>query len=334
MDLIIYHSDCSDGFCAAYIASKRWPEAALLPRTYNVEPPYEEVKDRDVLVVDFSWRTREETDKLAHLAKSFHILDHHKSAQFVLAGAPYATFDMNRSGAGLTWDYIFGIDKEKLGFEPDLPSKTGLTPSLWIAASMSKDRPRPWYVNYIEDYDLWKHQLPNSAAINAYLHTQPHVPAVWDANVRGVNESTAALYGAGCLRQIEDAYIRSTVKYVSQGHLFFVDEKGFVHEYSAAVVNAPYSCNSDLLEVMNRTISTDIAMSWFDRGDGKMHISLATIRPDIDVSVLAMSKGGGGHRTKAGIQIPLDEGRTLIDSVLGRRVGGEEDRVFTASKKP
>ncbi len=325
MDLIIYHADCADGFCAAYIASKRWPEAALMPRTYNIEPPYEEVKDRNVLVLDFSWRTRAEMDKLAHLAKSFRILDHHKSAQAVLAGAPYAVFDMNRSGAGLAWDYIFGVDKDKLGFAPDPKG----APSTWLAASMSEDKPRPWYVNYVEDYDLWRHQLPNSRAINAYIKTQAYVPAVWDDNVRGVTDSTAALLGTGVLRQI-GSYIRSMMQYVQQGKLFYINEGGFVHEYTVLVANAPYCMNSDLLEAMNQTSNTDIGISWFERGDGKMHISLATIRPDIDVSKMAMSKGGGGHRTKAGIQIPMAEGRTLIDSILGRRIGGEEDRIFMA----
>src|SRR5579863_378480 len=106
MDLIIFHANCPDGFAAAYAAKLKYPDAVLLPRDHGLEPPYKEVTGKDVLVVDFSWRTREQNDRLASLAKSFKILDHHKTAQDVLVGAPYVVFDMGRSGAGLTWDYL------------------------------------------------------------------------------------------------------------------------------------------------------------------------------------------------------------------------------------
>src|SRR5271157_4662472 len=114
MDLIIYHGKCRDGWCAAYVAQKRYPEAELLPVAYGDEPPYEKVVKRDVLVVDFSWPQREVNDTLAASSRSFQILDHHKTAQATLEGAPYVIFDMARSGAGLTWDNLFGEIKLRL----------------------------------------------------------------------------------------------------------------------------------------------------------------------------------------------------------------------------
>ncbi len=151
MDLIIYHKSCPDGFCAAFVAHQRYPEAKLLGRDHGLEPPYEEVKDKDVLVVDFSWRTREENIVLSRLAKSFRILDHHKTAQETLSGLDFATFDMNRSGAGLAWDYLYGEN----------------SPQIII-------RPRPWYVNYVEARDLWGKILPFPEEVNAYIIPLEH----------------------------------------------------------------------------------------------------------------------------------------------------------------
>jgi uncharacterized protein len=117
MDLIIYHNNCPDGWCAAYICKKRYPEAELLPLNHGLNEAqldklFVKCDNKDVIMVDYSLRTRDLNDKLAVLASSFRILDHHKTAQAALEGASYATFDMKRSGAGLAWDYLFGIDNK------------------------------------------------------------------------------------------------------------------------------------------------------------------------------------------------------------------------------
>ena len=75
MDLIIFHRSCPDGFAAAFIAKKRYPEAELLSQNHGLNPPYAEVEGKDVLVLDFSWRTREENIRLSKLANSFHIYE-------------------------------------------------------------------------------------------------------------------------------------------------------------------------------------------------------------------------------------------------------------------
>ena len=80
MDLILYHKGCTDGWCAAFIAKKKFPEAELFACGYGDELPLVEVKDKEVLVVDFSW-PREQTLQLKNAAKKLVIYDHHKTAQ-------------------------------------------------------------------------------------------------------------------------------------------------------------------------------------------------------------------------------------------------------------
>lgn len=287
MDLILYHSHCPDGWCAAYIASKRYPEAQLIPLDHGATTPPPIVKDLDVLMVDFSLRTREENDALASAAKSFRILDHHKTAQAVLEGAPYATFDMNRSGAGLTWDYLFGIDSPN-----HYISGPGFFP------------PRPWYVNYVEDRDLWNWKLPFSKQICAYLGTLEFTKEAWD-ELEHFDIDDVKFHGAGALGHINH-YVREAVKQAQTG--VFEGKK-------IAVLNVPYlNCS----EIGNELAKThEVSLTWFERQDGIIQFSLRSIG-DIDVSVIAKQHGGGGHKNAAGFQLSIEKGRDLIDHILGR----------------
>jgi uncharacterized protein len=310
MDLVIYHNNCADGFCAAYVARQRYPEATFMPLDHGLEPPYAAVEGKDVLVLDFSWPSRSTCETLARYAKSFRILDHHKTAQGTLAGLPFATFDMKRSGAGLAWDYLFGKDAhEKIG-------------EIFVPPS-----PRPWFVNYAEDYDLWKFELPESRAVNAYIQSFPFEFTVWDRNIAGDFVDRAAAHGATCLRQAAKL-IAEGVRQAQFGKLFFLDEKGYVHEYGVAVVSALYTNCGEIGEALAERPDVDVAMIWFERYDGQMRFAVRSKHTgNVDVSQIAKAKLGGGHKTAAGFTLSISEGRTLIDSILGRTVD-KEDRVF------
>jgi oligoribonuclease NrnB/cAMP/cGMP phosphodiesterase (DHH superfamily) len=278
LDLIIYHNACPDGWCAAYLAAKRYPEAVLFPRDHGLEPPYESVEGKNVLVVDFSWRTREQNDKMAALAKSFRILDHHKTAQAVLEGAPYATFDMKRSGAGLTWDELLSVDKG------------------------GNFHRRPWYVDYVEDRDLWNWNLPNSRLVSAFLNTVPYTKEAWDA-LPSLEEAVKS--GEGSLRAI-DNYVAQVVKQAQLGELC---------GKKTAVLNVPYAHCSEIGNVLAK--EHGLSTTWFERGDGYLQFSLRG-NGEVDVSEIAKSFNGGGHHNAAGFQLPLLEGRKILDDILRR----------------
>src|SRR5208282_6619694 len=209
MDLIIFHKNCPDGFCAAFIAKKKYPEARLLGCTYGESTPYEPVRAQDVLVVDFSW-PREQVEELRAIAKSLFILDHHKTAEANLAGLPYAVFDMNRSGAALTWDRLFS-------------------------------GPRPWYVDYVQDRDLWTWALKNSKEVNAYIMALPHTIEAW-SELDEIDADVAAFLGKGCRKQVEH-YIEKVAAQAQMGKVQGVGSvcsaPGLIREYSIAVENAP-----------------------------------------------------------------------------------------------
>lgn len=158
--LCIYHGDCDDGFAAAWVVNRVAGPGAIEFYTgvYQRDPP--DVTDRHVLLVDFSYK-RPVLMEMAVRARSITVLDHHKTAAEDLAGfpepAPFADgkviaalFDMNRSGAGLTWDYF----------------TDGLA--------------RPHFINYIEDRDLYRRALPGGDEFTIALRSYPRDFEVWN----------------------------------------------------------------------------------------------------------------------------------------------------------
>lgn len=166
--LIIYHANCPDGFCSAWVATKKYPGAELFAANYGESPPMLQASGRDVVIVDFSY-PRGPLESLHAVAKDLKVFDHHKTAEAALAGLPYCKFDMNRSGAGLTWDELF----------------PGVT--------------RPWVVDYVEDRDLWRFKLMESRAVNAFISSYPKTIDAWDG-LDQVELSSAMRAGAAIVR--------------------------------------------------------------------------------------------------------------------------------------
>ena len=174
--LCIYHGHCDDGFAAAYVVRAATGPGLFefYPGVYQQEPP--DVTGRHVLFVDFSYK-RPVLMEMAAKARSVVILDHHKTAAEDLSGfrepAPFAEwdrnhnppveaaaepvaalFDMNKSGAGLAWDFFF------------------------------EGKKRARFIDYIEDRDLWRKVLPGGDEFTIALRSYPQDFEVWDGLFR------------------------------------------------------------------------------------------------------------------------------------------------------
>lgn len=281
MDFIIYHKDCPDGWCAAYIASKKYPEAELIPASYGTEPvDLEKLRGKDVLIVDFSYK-REVMLRYALWTNSLTVYDHHKTAQEELKGLELTTkakiiFDMNRSGAGITWD------------------------------ELEADMPRPWVVNYVEDRDLWKKKLPCSNEVSAYIMSHPYDSDIWD-DLFTQKLINAMDIGNAILRNV-NKYVSGTIQHGQPGKFF---------GYKVKIVNAAYINISDVCNKMLEDGETEVAIGYFERNDQKYQFSLRS-KGDLDVSKLAVGFGGGGHKNAAGFELDYKQGRVFVDSILGR----------------
>lgn len=266
--LVIYHSGCRDGWCAAWVCRTALRTSGQYPYfhegVYGQPPP--PVAGRDVVMVDFSY-PREVMEQIADEAASLVVLDHHRTARAALdgfgdgRGNVRVTFDMNRSGAGLAWDH----------YRPG--------------------QPRPWLVDYVEDRDLWRHALPDGPAINAYIGTLPFEFEAWDTE-----HAIGSARGAAVSGRVVEAKIHQYIKEVRKNA-----ERTEFEGWDVPIVNAPQVDISELVGFMAN--GETLAMGWW-RGNGVFNYSLRTKREDIDVSALAKLYGGGGHRAAAGFQSP------------------------------
>ena len=277
--LIIYHGGCPDGFCAAWVAYSALGGAELLAANYGTEPPLEALVGdwRRVYILDFSYPLLE-MERLANAAASLVILDHHKTAQATLAALKiprgHAVFDMERSGAGIAWDYFHGSNLA------DFPISGG----------------RPWLVRYVQDRDLWRWELEESKSVSAYVMAQPHTIEAWDVLAATPLEKVIE-YGKAIRLHVEH-YIDLVVSNARIGQLTY----HLSVPWPCIVVNAPMPNISDVLSrLLEQHLGVDLAVGWWARGDNKYQYSLRS-RPSLDCSEIAKSFGGGGHAQAAGFE--------------------------------
>ncbi len=282
--LVIYHANCWDGFCAAWIARKALGDAEFFPANYGQSPP--DVTDRVVYMLDFSY-PRDVMDRLLTAARRTVVLDHHKTAQAALDGFHQpesgidVIFDMDKSGARLTWLW-FTME----GY------------ALW-----TPHQPRaPWLVDYTEDRDLWRHALEGTHEINAALRSYPLDFALWDQFEQKEPRSTFYYEGAA---------IRRRERQIVEDHVRNARMCSF-----SLMVGGPQAADDQLVPIVNATtlfseIAGELARGhafaacYFDRQDGKRQWSLRSAPDGADVSEIAKAHGGGGHKHAAGFEQPL-----------------------------
>lgn len=312
--LVYFHGGCQDGWVAAFVAKLKYPEAELHGLNYGVAGQFErvlaEAAGDNVMMVDFSFKKTEENEAVRRVAKSFIVLDHHASQAPVLAGCEYAIFDNDRSGAGLTWDYLFGKDsdlrKEDSGQEYILPYKKEFVHDVSVFAIE-----RPWWVNYTEDQDLWRFRLPHSKEVNAYLRAQEYSVERWQELMTQPTEVDAWHLGIA-IRQYVDKLNQEIVAETMEGIWLFEGRN-----YRTAVVNTKIISEPGALLTND---GYDIAIGWFERHDDLIQFGLRSKQPgNVDVGAICKNfHGGGGHKHAGGFEMNIREGRELIDSILGR----------------
>ena len=282
--ICIYHGKCADGFTSAWALWRAIPDAEFHAGIYGESPP--DVTDREVILVDFSYK-RPVLEAMASKAISILILDHHKTAQEDLApfinqnlrtvrdhrpihrGSIQALFDMERSGAGITWDF----------FHPD--------------------EDRPPLVNYVEDRDLWRFKLPNSRAVNAYIFSFDYSFDTWDQLGQDLNFADTMVVAEKSGEAIERKHHKDVAELVEVCKRRM--KIGGVEVWGASI---PYTLTSDAGNLMAE--GEPFAACYWDTPKGRV-FSLRSKPEGADVSAIAASYGGGGHKNASGFTVPLDK---------------------------
>jgi len=261
-DVVIYHANCYDGFTAAWVAKMDSPDARFVPAKYGDVPP--DVDGARVLICDFSY-PRDVLIAMNESAASLLVLDHHKTAAEDLAGLDFAVFDMDRSGAGLTWDTIY------------------------------PGQPRPPIVSHVEDRDLWRFKLEHTKAVHAAMTAMPMMFECWQYLAsRPVLELAAE--GQAVLRftQLCASKFATRAKVVSLGG----------HRVWAVNVPVEFvSETAEVLKKREPHLPV-LGWSW-DGEAGDFYCSLRSRDDGPDVSEIAREFGGGGHEHAAGFRCDI-----------------------------
>ncbi len=235
--LVIYHgTGCLDGFGSAYAAycffnKSKSIDAEYYDASHGDEPP--SVDNRDVYIVDFSYK-REVLSTICENARKVVILDHHESAQKELAGLDEVyenltiIFDMNRSGAIITWEYFH-------------------------------DEPVPALLAHIQDRDLWHFKIPDSKHVNAALMSYPFEFELWDEFAYSADHLKTLIMEGRAINRFRDKMIEYYKKKVVFGEI-----AGF----TVPIVNCPNFINSELLSELakNHAFAASYSDSGSKRG--------------------------------------------------------------------
>jgi oligoribonuclease NrnB/cAMP/cGMP phosphodiesterase (DHH superfamily) len=297
-DTVIYHDHCADGFGAAWACWMRWRDGcAYVPASYGQAPPYTEVAGKNVLIVDFSYR-RGLLEEMAKEAASIVILDHHKTAQadlepftITLCGTAAfvpedaasmfddfreldrlpvaASFDMERSGARIAWDFCFPRDEA------------------------------PLLIRLIEDRDLWRFTMEDTKPFSLWLRSEPFSFDRFELLSQQLgdgHDSHEIMTEARAMQRFFDAKVSEIVSFASRRR---------IGEHEAIAVNCPPMFASEVGHaLLEKHADAPFSATYYDGPKARMW-SLRSRDDRVDVSAVASKFGGGGHRNAAGFSAPL-----------------------------
>ena len=295
-DMVIYHRDCRDGLAAAWAVqhlhnscrtesteegtklSSGAIHVTYVPMEHNGEVP--DVSGRNVLVLDFSFPL--ETHRmLVKQARTFVVLDHHKSAMENLRGEPNCFFDMAYSGARLAWHYAFG------------------------------EQPAPRFIRLIEDRDIWRFAFGDAS--RAYHLALAQLRPTFCTFTSHLDESTldrAIELGGGALHLMNEQ-IRTCVKTVDRMKLF-------CGSLRVGVVSTPLLV-SEVGNAIASSAEFDMALIYTQSYErDRLRVALRSDSDEIDVSRIAAVYGGGGHVRAAGFTIDHGDIDKLLLNMMNR----------------
>ncbi len=303
---VLYHCD-TDGRFAAYCAWRKFQEmdhiatadGKPLIQFYPVQ--YQEpcplniavlTKDDTVYILDFSY-DRETLDKIYLKAGKLQVLDHHKTAERNLEGAPYAFFDKTKSGALLAWEYFF-------------PKKNA--PLACLLAN---------------DFDLWQWKYRDTAAFEAWVRHD----SVNDNWAKWHELCMDGIYLENCLKQgalldqanqkMRESFIRREGNVRVFNYYHGPEHGGKGEVYKVAIHNGMGVQHSQIGSMILKEFEVDISVGYRILDDIIFFNVRSRDESRISAEKFANGYGGGGHGNAAGFRYPLATGFSVLKRLLG-----------------
>lgn len=294
-DIIIYHSPCNDGSTALWCANyyKNIPEkvsckAGVLPNIV--------ADSKNILFVDLCPKF-EYLLEISKIAKNVIVLDHHKTSfdtyelnKHLCPTNLQIILDMDKSGCQITWDYFF------------------------------QNKPRPWFVDYVGDRDLWAWKLPNSKEINQVFFDNNLLDPNYLDNITKLlnysHEEISEIIKEGSLllkfqkKQLDIAVVRALEAQI------IVNDKIY-NIWLGTTTTTDRSDLGNLLanKLLISGVLPDFSATWvYEPKANEWWISLRGHKDSPDLSIIAGNYGGGGHKFASAFSIKHPQ--TLRDIFL------------------
>jgi oligoribonuclease NrnB/cAMP/cGMP phosphodiesterase (DHH superfamily) len=258
--VILYHND-QDGFGAAYAAWRKFKiKASYVPVQYRGKDfAPKNLKNKEIYLLDICYDAKTMRNLLNN-NKRVVVIDHHIGRKNEVKISTGHLFDLKHSAAVLSWKY----------FHPQ------------------KNPPR--LLRHIEDYDLWKFNLPRTKEIIASLYTYSENFKIWDqlvADFEKVKKRNKYINEGKAILKYQDSLIKEIIGY---------GEKVIFEGHSAFAVNSSV-LRSELGDYIKRNKKA-LGIIWAYRNG----IFKCSARGDgrINLNELVKKLGGGGHKAAAG----------------------------------
>lgn len=241
--------------------------------------PMPEIEDgSEVYILDFSY-SRDQLEALNARVNKLVVLDHHKTAQKDLEGLPYATFNMKKSGAMMSWQYFH-------------PSKS-----------------IPEIISLVQSRDLWLFDWPDAKVFHAgFQRYREDVNKWYDASrhdEQGFNFRQLVKAEGKVILAYEDAQIDvllKRVKFVRFLHtrVGIVNSSVLKDELAATIYNNPKNGVHGAIVYTIEPESQKALLS-FRGAEGS------------DWSWVARHLGGGGHERSCNAAVDLETLQQILD---------------------
>lgn len=274
--LVVYHKNCPDGMASLWCFKQANPNKII--SVLGCSPDCHELNKvntefyYEIYFLDLCAKKNKLNELLLN-DKRVIIFDHHKTNNELLNNMENSNlkkiFDMSRSGCQITWDYFNNHD------------------------------PRPEFLDYIGDRDLWKWELEYSKEICSGMNIVGYDN--FDNFYHNWNEWKKKLISLG------EAFLIKNDKKIKD-HLKWTRNYYYKNNYKIKFIFcSDHELISDLGNKMCNDNDIHFSVIASNYNIDKNILSLSFRSNGFDVSQVAKRYGGGGHQKAAGCKISLKQ---------------------------
>lgn len=287
--MVIFHHNDADGFAAAYLLKKFHnitDNTRVKVCRHDKPTDISFVNTNEVVyIVDYSFSI-EQIKELLAITKRVIWIDHHisainKYAEDDLVNTIPGLRSPTVAGCMLTYIWIKHFQGKLKAYNfGDITKEENL-----------RYNDAPWWLQYIADYDAWRHELPFTHEFNLGLKQHSVDFPTFEKLDKGIISVPDIIKAGEVIRSYSDEVARSTL--LSYG---FKCELPNFPELKVFAVNSPRA-NSEFFKSIHTEYDAFVAFVW---ANGKFTYGIYSVNNITDCSKIAASFGGGGHFGAAG----------------------------------